>query len=118
MAIFVWWRASVSAGAAMVRGPSPHCGARPHSRLAYDDLPDATVAHQLIEAAAGAARIADTVRHRGLTVDDVVSEYRPDVGGPGHPRALTPAARHAHLAVIGGYAVKSIIYRHVAKWVR
>jgi len=92
--------------------------------LTYDDLRDATVARQLIEAAGGyaaeAARIADTVRHRGPTVDDVISEHIDLLTSVGRDtRAHYRQQLAMHISpVLGGYAVKSITYRHVAEWVR
>lgn len=92
--------------------------------LTYDDLRDATVARQLIEAAGGyaaeAARIADTVRHRGPTVDDVISEHIDLLTSVGRDtRAHYRQQLATHISpVLGPYAVKSITYRHVAEWVR
>ena len=92
--------------------------------LTYDDLRDATVARQLIEAAGGhaveAARIADAVRHRGPTVDDVISEHIDLLTSVGpDTRAHYRQQLAAHISpVLGPYPVASITYRHVAGWVR
>ncbi|MDQ0375940.1 tyrosine-type recombinase/integrase [Cellulomonas humilata] len=92
--------------------------------LTYDDERDATVAKQLIEAAGGyaaeAARIADAVRHRGPSVDDVISEHielLTSVGADTRAHYRQQLASHIS-PVLGSYAVKSITYRHVANWVR
>lgn len=92
--------------------------------LTYDDERDAVVARQLIEAAGGyaveAARIADTVRHRGPTVDDVISEHielLTSVGADTRAHYRQQLASHIS-PVLGGYADKSITYRYVPGGVR
>jgi integrase len=92
--------------------------------LTYDDRNDAVVAQQLIEAAGGhaveAARIADAVRRRGPTVDDVISEHidlLTSVGADTRSHYRQQLASHISPS-LGGYPVASISYRHVASWVR
>lgn len=92
--------------------------------LTYDDHRDAVVARQLIEAAGGhameAARIADGVRHRGPTVDDVIAEHielLTSVGADTRHHYRQQLASHIS-PVLGAYSVKAIGYRHVVGWVR
>ncbi|WP_129337492.1 tyrosine-type recombinase/integrase [Cellulomonas endophytica] len=92
--------------------------------LTYDDRNDAVVAQQLIEAAGGhaveAARIADAVRHRGPTVDDVVTEHidlLTSVGADTRSHYRRQLAAHIS-PVLGPHPVSSIGYRHIASWVR
>src|SRR6478735_1926113 len=92
--------------------------------LTYDDLRDATVARQLIEAAGGhaleAARIAEGIRKTGPTVDDVISEHIDLLTSIGpDTRKHYRGQLEAHISPsLGPYPVAALTYRHVAGWVR
>ncbi|WP_426594906.1 tyrosine-type recombinase/integrase [Cellulomonas sp. McL0617] len=91
--------------------------------LTYDDLRDATVARQLIEAAGGhaleAARIAEGIRKTGPTVDDVISEHidlLTSVGPDTRKHYRTQLSAHIS-PTLGPYPVAAMTYRHIAGWV-
>lgn len=92
--------------------------------LTYDDLRDATVARQLIEAAGGhaleAARIAEGIRKTGPCVDDVISEHIDLLTSVGpDTRKHYRGQLEAHISPsLGPYPVAALTYRHIAGWVR